>query len=497
MAWRVSPPRRTDRRPFTPSLEALEDRTVPSGVQGPITPGVFDPASGTWYLRNQNSPGAPDAGKFAYGAPGWLPVTGDWNGTGTAGIGVVDPATNTWYLRGTPSPGAPDVGKFAYGAPGWIPIVGDWTGTGKTGIGVIDPTTNTWYLRNEASPGAPDAGVFRFGAPGWLPVSGDWNGSGHTGIGAMDPATNTWFLRNAATSGAPDAGQFKYGAPGWLPIAGDWLGSGQDGIGAVDPATNTFYLRSLASPGTPDVGQFAYGAPGWLPVASDFKAAPTNLIGLSNLTTTLTNGVLTASGPVGNSVLNVPLALTAQSNGADPPILNLHLDPIHLNLLGLHVDTSPICLDITAQPGSGNLLGNLLTDIANLLNGGLPLSQTLSSLNPTQVNTLTTGLSSLLNSVLSDITSLTGATPSVTTSGGTSILKLSLGPVHLNLLGLHVNLDNCSGGPVMVSITAVPGPGNLLGNLISGLAHLLDGNAGATALLNRLTLIARDIENLL
>ena len=30
-----------------------------------------------------------------------------------------------------------------------------------------------------------------------------------------------------------------------------------------------------------------------------------------------------------------------------------------------------VVLNITAQPGPGNLLGNLLCDVANLLNGGL------------------------------------------------------------------------------------------------------------------------------
>jgi len=37
-------------------------------------------------------------------------------------------------------------------------------------------------------------------------------------------------------------------------------------------------------------------------------------------------------------------------------------------------------LDISAEPGSGNLLGNLLCSIANLLNGGSPLTQVLNQL---------------------------------------------------------------------------------------------------------------------
>jgi hypothetical protein len=51
-------------------------------------------------------------------------------------------------------------------------------------------------------------------------------------------------------------------------------------------------------------------------------------------------------------------------------ILTLEIpDGIHLDiaLLGLHVDTSGICLDVFAERGPGNLLGNLLCGISNLL----------------------------------------------------------------------------------------------------------------------------------
>jgi hypothetical protein len=42
---------------------------------------------------------------------------------------------------------------------------------------------------------------------------------------------------------------------------------------------------------------------------------------------------------------------------------------LHLNILGLVIDLNQVVLHITAVPGSGNLLGNLLCGIANLLNG--------------------------------------------------------------------------------------------------------------------------------
>ena len=76
---------------------------------------------------------------------------------------------------------------------------------------------------------------------------------------------------------------------------------------------------------------------------------------------------------------------------------------------------------------------------------------------------------------------LGGAT--ATTTASCPILHLDLGPLDLNLLGLAVHLNE-----VVLDITAVPGAGNLLGNLLCAVAHLLDNNAlsGLTALLNQI-----------
>ena len=54
---------------------------------------------------------------------------------------------------------------------------------------------------------------------------------------------------------------------------------------------------------------------------------------------------------------------------ASCPILHLDLGPLDLNLLGLTVHLNEVILDITAVPGPGNLLGNLLCAIAGLLDG--------------------------------------------------------------------------------------------------------------------------------
>jgi len=84
---------------------------------------------------------------------------------------------------------------------------------------------------------------------------------------------------------------------------------------------------------------------------------------------------------------------------------------------------------------------------------------------------------------------VTGATQNVTqavtlplqAAGTCQILHLTLGPLDLDLLGLVVHLDR-----VVLDITAQSGPGNLLGNLLCGIAGLLDANAPGNVLANLL-----------
>ncbi len=257
-------------------LNGTPDKAPAPPPTGPSTPGVFDPASAAWYLRNSAAPGGPDAGSFAYGGPGWMPVAGDWKGDGVTTVGVVSPNA-TWYLRDTNSSGAPDVAPFAYGVGNWIPMVGDWDGNGTTTIGMFDPKTATWYLRNSNSPGAPDIKPFQYGAPGWIPVVGDWTGQGQTTIGVVDPKTMTWYLRNENSPGTPDILPFQYGAPGWIPVVGDWDGNGTTTVGVVDPKAETWYLRNENDPGGPDYAPFAYGAPGWLPISGNWRGIASGL----------------------------------------------------------------------------------------------------------------------------------------------------------------------------------------------------------------------------
>ena len=144
--------------------------------------------------------------------------------------------------------------------------------------------------------------------------------------------------------------------------------------GTFGPSTTSGPLGSLLGSqaagtmtGTFNIQNFA--------VQNNASGTP-QLVAVGNLVATLTNAAGQASTVVLNNVA-APVTATGTC-----PILSLTLGPLHLDLLGLIVDIpNPINLNIVAQSGPGNLLGNLLCAVTNLLNGGGPLSQIANALN--------------------------------------------------------------------------------------------------------------------
>jgi len=209
-------------------------------------------------------------------------------------------------------------------------------------------------------------------------------------------------------------------------------------------------------------------------------------------------GNLLANVTVAGQNLQIPIlaSLTPDPADAGCQILHLEIQSLHLNLLGLTVDTSPICLDISAVPGQGQLLGNLLCPndgTASLLTSVTDLLNQLTG--PTAVTGLVGELQQVINQSLTKL--ISSASLQNTSVQPGNILHLELGPVDLNVLGLNVHVDNCADGPVTVDVGARAGHGNLLGNLLNGLTHLLDSHASQVAIGNKLGKIGNTISHLL
>ena len=113
-------------------------------------------------------------------------------------------------------------------------------------------------------------------------------------------------------------------------------------------------------------------------VQNDPTTNQPQLVAVGNLVATLTDA---AGQTLTTVVLNNVAAPVAGTTGSCQ-ILTLTLGPLNLDVLGLVVNIpAGINVNIVAMSGPGNLLGNLLCSVSNLLNGGGPLSGIASALN--------------------------------------------------------------------------------------------------------------------
>ena len=83
----------------------------------------------------------------------------------------------------------------------------------------------------------------------------------------------------------------------------------------------------------------------------------------------MATGTLNGTNTLGQAV-SYPFTAPATPTSATCQILDLTIGPINLDLLGLVLTTNTIHVNLTAQSGPGQLLGNLLCSVAHLLDQG-------------------------------------------------------------------------------------------------------------------------------
>jgi hypothetical protein len=147
-----------------------------------------------------------------------------------------------------------------------------------------------------------------------------------------------------------------------LAMSGMLLSSAGSAALAAPPAPN---LTDIPVTGTfGDGGTFT----GTLDI-DRLAAQGGDLVAIGELSGTLTD----AAGDVIGSVTDVAVTLPVDAAGSCE-ILDLTLGPLDLDLLGLVVHLDTVHLNITAEQGPGNLLGNLLCAVAGLLDNNAPAS---------------------------------------------------------------------------------------------------------------------------
>jgi len=168
-----------------------------------------------------------------------------------------------------------------------------------------------------------------------------------------------------------------------------------------------------------------------------------------------------------------------QTGAGDCPILEIELDPISVDLLGLSLETSRICVRISNYDDVEDI-GDLLCDFADELEGGATLEEILegNALSEDELDQLTSSLSDLLeeaHAALADATVVDIETKKGRTAAE---ISLELEPTELNLLGIQAEIDDCEDGPVTVDVSVKRG--GRLGNVISRALRNGDIEEGST-----------------
>jgi hypothetical protein len=192
---------------------------------------------------------------------------------------------------------------------------------------------------------------------------------------------------------------------------------------------------------------------------TSFRATASGVVADGTLT-----GKLRSGTSVSRDSAPVRFRVAAKRRGRRCDVITLRLAPLDLELLGVQVNTSHISLDIYAR--KGRVLGDLFCALAHA-----------KVTFPHVAHALNSHLDGRSLRVLSASQSLS-ASAAQAQPQSCQVLKLVLGPLHLDLLGLVVDLyGKTRRNAVIITINAQPEKG-LLGQLLCGLA----GGGGVTDL---------------
>src|SRR3954471_24958559 len=179
------------------------------------------------------------------------------------------------------------------------------------------------------------------------------------------------------------------------------------------------------------------------------------------------NGTLTGKLRSGTNVSRdrapVKFRVAAAPRGRRCDVITLRLAPLTLELLGVQVKTSHISLDVYAR--KGRVLGDLFCALSHA-KVTFPRTARVAH----ALNSRLDGRSLRVFAASSSLPASSAQAPPQPQPQSCQVLRLVLGPLHLDLLGLVVDLyGKTHNDPVIVTITAQPDKG-LLGQLLCGIA---------------------------
>ena len=233
----------------------------------------------------------------------------------------------------------------------------------------------------------------------------------------------------------------------------------------VVAAFSILALAAVAAPpaGASPVPSLVVGASSRLSMTAKitrFRATASGVVAQGMLT-----GKLSSGTSVSRDSAPVRFAAVARPRAGRCNVITLRLAPLDLELLGVQVTTSHISLDVYGL--KGRVLGDLFCALSH------------AKVTFPRAARVARALNHHLNGHPLRVLGASESFPaSIAQAQTCQVLKLVLGPLHLDLLGLVVDLyGQTKADPVIVTINAQPSKG-LLGQLLCGLA----GGGGVTSL---------------
>jgi len=222
--------------------------------------GLFDPADGSWYLRDTTGRTTRMA---AFGRAGDIPLVGDWDGDGVDTPGLYRPEEGRLLLRYGRGPIT-----FVYPMMrDGLPVVADTNGDGRDTVSLARHG-NLYVMdglgRGPAELDGPDPLPVPLPAGTEALVAGDFDGDGRDEVAAVRAGM-------VQRVGAPGHRPLGYVGPA-IAVAGDWNGDGVHTLGAYDPWRAQFRLHGADGEGI--AATVGYGSLGMLPVAGAFGPLP-------------------------------------------------------------------------------------------------------------------------------------------------------------------------------------------------------------------------------
>ncbi len=221
---------------------------------------MVEPA-GVWHIR---VPGSLDY-TFTFGAPGDIPLLGDWDGDGIDTPGVYRPSRGAAHLTNQIpaylSTGHQAEVTFYFGMPGDQVFTGDWDGDGIDTLGLS--RRGQIFLANTNATTVADR-MFWFGTFSDIPSAGDPDGNGADGIFLHRTSSSSVFYTNEAPDSliAAPTGSLYYGIAHDQLVIGDWNGDGADSAGVFRPSTTMVHVRNPLWTG-PAQASYRFGRAGW------------------------------------------------------------------------------------------------------------------------------------------------------------------------------------------------------------------------------------------